>query len=211
MKKYEFDGIKFIDESQLSSKEKIARKAEMDLFEEQVKLGDPNKALFEMIRSRQSRYPADYADQIRDDMLHIFSKAVAQSIVKQAKFAGELYAAATSANGDFFKMFERISALLKGQEVTSLVVLGLIAQGNNDSAEKVKKALDSQLSDRARAASDKGNAENRAMRDEAFRWLDKNFDAPGMTVDRAAEALQKIVPMEFSTRRGYVKAWKKSR
>lgn len=67
------------------------------------------------------------------------------------------------------------------------------------------------ISDRARKAADKSHEANRAIRNEAHKWLDDHFHQDGLTNDRAAEALQKIVPMEFSTRMGYVKSWKASR
>jgi|GEM_PF-6516825 len=67
------------------------------------------------------------------------------------------------------------------------------------------------ISQRARNAAAKAHAENRAIRDEAYAWLDEHFDREKMTVSRAAEALQKIVPVELSTRLTYVKNWKKSR
>ncbi|MBW5285310.1 hypothetical protein [Burkholderia gladioli] len=67
------------------------------------------------------------------------------------------------------------------------------------------------ISARARKAADKAHEANRAIRDEAYKWLDEHFDRDQLTNDRAAEGLQKIVPMEFSTRLGYVKSWKSSR
>ncbi|WP_060017367.1 hypothetical protein [Burkholderia ubonensis] len=70
---------------------------------------------------------------------------------------------------------------------------------------------DSIISERARKAADKAHVENRAVRAQAFEWLDKNFDRDRLTNDSAAEALGKIVPVALSTRLSYVKSWKRSR
>jgi hypothetical protein len=53
--------------------------------------------------------------------------------------------------------------------------------------------------------------ENRDIRDQAFEWLDEHFAALDLTMDAAAEQLGTIVPVSFSTRRSYVKLWKKAR
>lgn len=67
------------------------------------------------------------------------------------------------------------------------------------------------ISERARNAAAKAHTANRAMRDEAHAWLDEHFAEDNLTIDRAAEELKKIVPVEFSTRKSYVKSWKLSR
>ena len=67
------------------------------------------------------------------------------------------------------------------------------------------------ISERAQKAALKGHEANHAMRDEAYAWLNDHFVQDKLTIDRAAEELKKIVPVEFSTRKGYVKSWKKSR
>jgi hypothetical protein len=67
------------------------------------------------------------------------------------------------------------------------------------------------ISEVARKAANKKNEENRAMKLDAFSWLEANFEANRFTIDDAAERLGKVVPMKFSTRRSYVIEWKASR
>ncbi|WP_244128115.1 hypothetical protein [Burkholderia gladioli] len=67
------------------------------------------------------------------------------------------------------------------------------------------------ISDVARSAALKKNKENRAIKGDAFAWLNANFDEMKLTVDQAAEKLGSVVPMAFSTRRSYVTEWKSSR
>ena len=73
----------------------------------------------------------------------------------------------------------------------------------------------SQYADNAKQARRKGaavrHAENIAMRDDIFKWLDTNM-APGMSMDAAAEKMAgKVVPLSFRTVRGHVTTWKKVR
>ncbi|MEX3918242.1 hypothetical protein AB4Y43_18700 [Paraburkholderia sp. BR10872] len=54
------------------------------------------------------------------------------------------------------------------------------------------------------------NAENHAIRDDAFQWLDDNFSAC-KSKDDAAEQLTRIVPAAFRTCRRYIDKWDLSR
>ncbi|MDP9153952.1 MAG: hypothetical protein M3O74_06860 [Pseudomonadota bacterium] len=53
--------------------------------------------------------------------------------------------------------------------------------------------------------------ENNEIRDQAYVWLNANFDALKLTNDDAAEKLGEVVPVKLSTRIDYVKSWKKTR
>ncbi|SAK42973.1 hypothetical protein AWB76_00490 [Caballeronia temeraria] len=77
--------------------------------------------------------------------------------------------------------------------------------------EMARHEAERMISERARKAADKTHAGNRAIRDEAFKWLDEHFEKRNLTNDRAAELLGEIVSKEFSTRLSYVKKWKQSR
>lgn len=67
------------------------------------------------------------------------------------------------------------------------------------------------MSEVAQKAAYARNAENRAIRNQAFKWLDDHFEQDGLTNEGAAEELRKVVPVTFSTRLSYVKKWKASR
>ncbi|WP_433703893.1 hypothetical protein [Paraburkholderia sacchari] len=65
------------------------------------------------------------------------------------------------------------------------------------------------LSSRARLASAASHAEHRELEQMACEWLDAHFRQDGLTNDRAAEALGKVVPVALSTRQAYVKRWRR--
>lgn len=206
----EIEGVEFTDDDALSIEEKAARALEMDCFEKDYRDGDPFEAVNALIRSRQSRYPAEQADKIRDDILRIFAFGGARYITRQVELASDIYNAATSAE-NFADMYSKVAALSKNGSVDTLALLGLIALGGNAKASTVREAIDKHVSERAKASANKGHAANRAMRDEAYQWLDKHFLKDKLSNDKAAEQLGKIVPQEFSTRLSYVKKWKRSR
>lgn len=62
-----------------------------------------------------------------------------------------------------------------------------------------------------RIGADARHAENRAMKQEVFDWLDVNFSTQ-KSMDAAAEAIAgKVVPVSFRTARDWVGEWKKLR
>lgn len=65
------------------------------------------------------------------------------------------------------------------------------------------------ISTLAKLGADALHKENRAMRQQAYEWLAENLERFKSSPD-AAEALKDIVPMQFSTRLDYVKAFKKA-
>lgn len=52
--------------------------------------------------------------------------------------------------------------------------------------------------------------ENHAFRADAFQWLDKNF-VQGVSLDKHAEMLLRVVPVSFRTTRKWVGEWRKLR
>ncbi|CAM2158378.1 conserved hypothetical protein [Paraburkholderia tropica] len=68
----------------------------------------------------------------------------------------------------------------------------------------------SSISELARKAAHARNAENRAIKSEAFAWLDNNFELCA-SKDDAAEKLTRVVPVVFRTARRYVTQWHLSR
>ncbi|MGF6636193.1 hypothetical protein [Paraburkholderia sp. MM6662-R1] len=77
--------------------------------------------------------------------------------------------------------------------------------------DQIDLAVRRTISERARIAANAAHVENRAIKDAAFEWLDNNYIKDKLTIDRAAESLGALVPMEFSTRKRYVIDWRKSR
>lgn len=72
-------------------------------------------------------------------------------------------------------------------------------------------ALKAARSKMARGAAHVRHRENRALKEEAFKWLDNNF-LGCKSMDAAAEAMAgKVVPVAFRTARDWVGAWKKQR
>lgn len=65
-------------------------------------------------------------------------------------------------------------------------------------------------SSKASKAAQARNAENRAIKREAFIWLDDNFESCA-SKDDAAEKLTRVVPVVFRTARRYVTDWHLSR
>lgn len=66
------------------------------------------------------------------------------------------------------------------------------------------------ISEVARKAAHARNAENRALKNEAFKWLEENYDQCS-SKDDAAEKLTRVVPVVFRTARRYVTQWHLSR
>jgi hypothetical protein len=63
---------------------------------------------------------------------------------------------------------------------------------------------------RSETAASVRHAENRAMKAEAFEWLDSNFDH-FRNMDKAAQAIEGRVPIGFRAARSWVGEWKKLR
>jgi hypothetical protein len=71
-----------------------------------------------------------------------------------------------------------------------------------------KKKLTYAMSALGKLGADAAHVENRALKKEAFAWCDANMkNFPSM--DSAAGALQKVVPVAFRTARSWVGDWKK--
>lgn len=75
----------------------------------------------------------------------------------------------------------------------------------------IRKDQPELMTDFARRGADARHVENRAMKQDVFKWLDANMDRfPSM--DSAAEAIAKgVVPAKFRTARDWVGEWKKIR
>lgn len=81
-------------------------------------------------------------------------------------------------------------------------------QGRECAANDAEAAARSAI---ARTAAHVRHRENRALKDEAFKWLDNNF-LGCKSMDAAAEAMAgKVVPVAFRTARDWVGAWRKQR
>ena len=79
-------------------------------------------------------------------------------------------------------------------------------------AELVKMAKANRDSERAKAGAHSAHAENRAMKQDVFDWLDENFSTQ-KSMDAAADTIKelKLVPMMWRTIRDWVGEWKKLR
>ena len=64
------------------------------------------------------------------------------------------------------------------------------------------------LTENARMAAGIRHKENRALKKEAFEWLDKNMK-DFSSMDRAAQAITKQIPIQFRTARSWTGEWKK--
>ena len=77
-------------------------------------------------------------------------------------------------------------------------------------ADLVPKAVEEGKKTLAKAGASAAHAENRAMQQDVFAWLDKN---PPKILDVAADTIHelKLVPMSWRTIRKWVGEWKKLR
>ena len=76
--------------------------------------------------------------------------------------------------------------------------------------ERVQLAVAEKLSERARLGADARHAETRAMKADAFKWLDANM-SKFKSMDAAAQAMVKEQPIVFRTARAWATEWKKLR